>query len=322
MSTVLFSKTFIAKITSIVRKFWWAGVQDENSTTSFHFRSWEDICQSKDNGGLGIRDLLAVNRSLILHAAWNIATDKDPFLTAILKSKYFPSTSFWLSTNTNTKFVFWASILQIKQILNNHCTIQIHRGNSSIWSTPWCTLWNSIHSHMNLPVTRTSLPQSVADLWVPQTQSWNIDVISEIFDNQATLTIAQTPTVPSDRSDTVRWRPAKNGVCTTKEAFKLLNTELQVQLPQQGTRSISQQAMSILNRTWKHRHIPPCIKTFRWRLIRRALATGERAGSLLTKISKQCATCNMSENDAHIFFHCTYARAVFKSPFVYFYVAS
>ena len=57
MSTILFSKNFIDKITAIVRKFWWAGVQDENASTSFHFRSWKDICRPKDEGGLGIRDL-------------------------------------------------------------------------------------------------------------------------------------------------------------------------------------------------------------------------------------------------------------------------
>jgi hypothetical protein len=106
MSMALFSKIFISKITSIVRKFWWAGVQDDNLTTPFHFRSLDGICQSNDIGGLGIRDLVIVNRSLILHAAWNIAKCKDQFLTPILKSKYFPSTSFWLSTNTNTKSIF------------------------------------------------------------------------------------------------------------------------------------------------------------------------------------------------------------------------
>lgn len=50
MSTVLFSKTSVDKITSIIRKFWWAGIQDDNPTSPIHFRSWEDICQSKDNG--------------------------------------------------------------------------------------------------------------------------------------------------------------------------------------------------------------------------------------------------------------------------------
>jgi hypothetical protein len=42
-----------------------------------------------DIKGLGITDLYIVNTSLILQAAWNIVTAKDPYLTAILKSKYF-----------------------------------------------------------------------------------------------------------------------------------------------------------------------------------------------------------------------------------------
>jgi len=55
------------------------------------------ICQPKDNGGLAIRDMFTINHSIILHAAWNIATERDPLLSAGLKAKYFPNTSFWLS---------------------------------------------------------------------------------------------------------------------------------------------------------------------------------------------------------------------------------
>jgi len=47
MSTIMFSKDFISRITTIIRKFWWAGVQEDNATTSFHFRSWKDICRPK-----------------------------------------------------------------------------------------------------------------------------------------------------------------------------------------------------------------------------------------------------------------------------------
>ena len=48
MSTVLFSKTFIAKINTILKRFWWAGVQEEQDTSPIAFRSWEDICKSKE----------------------------------------------------------------------------------------------------------------------------------------------------------------------------------------------------------------------------------------------------------------------------------
>jgi len=61
--------------------------EEDNSTTTFHFRSWIDICRPKKEGGLDIRDLLTVNRSLIVHAAWNIATGKNPFFKDILKAK-------------------------------------------------------------------------------------------------------------------------------------------------------------------------------------------------------------------------------------------
>jgi hypothetical protein len=39
MSTVLFSKTFVGKITAIIKKFWWARVQEDNPTTPIAYRS-------------------------------------------------------------------------------------------------------------------------------------------------------------------------------------------------------------------------------------------------------------------------------------------
>jgi hypothetical protein len=69
MSTVLFSKTFVEKINTIIRRFWWVGVQEENPSNPIAFCSWEDICQSKENGGSEIRDLYRVNKSLITHVA-------------------------------------------------------------------------------------------------------------------------------------------------------------------------------------------------------------------------------------------------------------
>jgi len=59
--------------------------------------------------------------------------------------------------------------------------------------------------------------------------------------------------------------------------------------------------------------IPPLIKTFTWRLIRRALATGQRAGRYSQNIDKLCTACGKVENDSHLFFHCDFARAVWFS---------
>jgi hypothetical protein len=79
MSTVLFSKTFIHKINSIIRKFWWARVQAETPTNPIAFRSWDDICKPKNQGGLGIRDIELINKSLLIHTTWNLVTEKTLF---------------------------------------------------------------------------------------------------------------------------------------------------------------------------------------------------------------------------------------------------
>lgn len=111
----------------------------------------------------------------------------------------------------------------------------------------------------------------------------------------------------------MKWRPSSKGSYSTKEAIRFLNKDLQVQLPINGARSITSEAMEILRRVWKHKLIPPNIKTFAWRLIRRAIATGARAESLSSKINKNCGTCSMIENNSQLFFHCPFARVVWFS---------
>jgi hypothetical protein len=58
---------------------------------------------------------------------------------------------------------------------------------------------------------------------------------------------------------------------------------------------------------------PPVLKTFAWRLIRRALAFGKRAGTYSNNIGQVCSDCNSVESDAHLFFFCNLPKAVWLS---------
>jgi hypothetical protein len=161
-----FSKTFIEQINTIIRRFWWAGVQEEHQTNPIAFRSWDDICKPPQQGGLGIRDMELINKSLLFQSTWNVATNKDLLLTATLKAKYFPHNNFWTAPSTGFRSVFWASLLQVKHHLHTNATLQMHKWNSSIWSSPWTANWETIHDHPLFPVTNSPLPATVADLWV------------------------------------------------------------------------------------------------------------------------------------------------------------
>jgi hypothetical protein len=76
MSNILFSKKFLTKLTAIIRNFWWTCIKEEQTTRSLCLRAWADICVEKKIGGLGIRNMQAINQGLILSAAWRLA--KEP----------------------------------------------------------------------------------------------------------------------------------------------------------------------------------------------------------------------------------------------------
>jgi hypothetical protein len=139
MSNILFTKNFIAKLTAIKRNFWWTGIREERNSRSLYLKAWKDICSPKNEGGLGIRNLQALNQGLILMAAWRIADQPNNFLHAVLKSKYFPDATIWRPKPNIPKSAFWTSIIKVMPILKMHSFYQISQGNISIWSTPSCS---------------------------------------------------------------------------------------------------------------------------------------------------------------------------------------
>jgi hypothetical protein len=136
MSNILFTKKFVAKLTAIIKNFWWTGIRDETNNKSLCLKAWKDICTPKKEGGLGIRNLHAVNYGLMLMAAWRIADQPNSFLNTVLKSKYFPDSSIWRPNPNVPKWAFWASIIKVLPILKSHSLYQVSQGNISIWSTP------------------------------------------------------------------------------------------------------------------------------------------------------------------------------------------
>jgi hypothetical protein len=121
MFTVLFSETFFEKkINSIIRRFWWAGIWEEHVSNPIAYCSLRDICKPKDQGGSCIRDMELINKSLIIQSTWHVVTDKNPFISSILKAMYYPNTSIWTAPTVGPRSVYWSSILQVKHHLHTN----------------------------------------------------------------------------------------------------------------------------------------------------------------------------------------------------------
>ena len=180
MSINLLSKGTIAKLTSIITKFWWTGIQNDNDSKPICFRAWEEICKPMHEGGLGIRDFSLVNKSLVAMAAWRIIKNPSSLVAKILKVKYFHNTSIWKLHISSRKSAFWASVIRILPLMLDSCRLQIANGNTCIWTSPWYKDWKNIHDHLKLNLDRPC-PSVISDLWQPNTKLWDADRISTFF---------------------------------------------------------------------------------------------------------------------------------------------
>jgi hypothetical protein len=70
--------------------------------------------------------------------------------------------------------------------------------------------------------------------------------------------------------------------------------------------NLTPQANSTLQKVCKAKSVPPFLKTFARRLIRRALVIAERASRWSTHIDQHCTNCEAIENGIHLFFSLWY----------------
>lgn len=85
MQTVSLPSFVCEAAESICRNFVW-GSSDSNR--KFHMISWEKICQPKEQGGLGFRNLKVLNKAYMTKLAWQLINNPYKLWVRIMKFKY------------------------------------------------------------------------------------------------------------------------------------------------------------------------------------------------------------------------------------------
>lgn len=79
------SLTMMNRIKKIQRQIVWAQEKDEKKIA---WASWEIVCKSKDEGGLGVKDIRQFNIILLSKWIWKLGTKKEGQWKEVLESKY------------------------------------------------------------------------------------------------------------------------------------------------------------------------------------------------------------------------------------------
>lgn len=85
LSTFLLPSSLTRDLEKIIQCFWWG---NDTSRRKLHWASWENICKSKMEGGVGVRDLWSFILALLAKLARRLVAQPDSLVASILLKKY------------------------------------------------------------------------------------------------------------------------------------------------------------------------------------------------------------------------------------------
>ena len=291
-------------LTKLVRDYWWGA---EKGKKRAHWVSWTKLNRSKNQGGLGFRDMRLFNQALLARQAWRLLLFPDSLCARVLKARYYPDGHLTDTVFSGNPSSTWTAISHGLELLKKGLIWRIGNGKSvRIWRDNWIP--RDSHFKTLTPRGRNRL-RRVSDL-ISADGAWKVDLIRNNFypiDAEAVLKFS-----PSKRmaEDMIAWHPEKSGLFSVRSAYRLaLNASKdQCEFPTSSTFPDGQHPC--WPKIWKS-SVPPKVKVFAWKAASGALATEENKRHHHMRVTGHCKICGSElEGVKHALYSCPHAYAL------------
>lgn len=160
------------------------------------------MCEPKCFGGMGFKDLAVFNDALLGRQSWRLVHGDGSLLGKVMKAKYYPNSSFLEASLGYSSSYSWLGVWSSKALVKEGLIWRVGNGsNINIWRDPWVADEEGrfIISNEVEDVTQ------VSDLIDFETMSWNVELISSIFNTRDKHCILSIPLSERGPSDTLTW---------------------------------------------------------------------------------------------------------------------
>ena len=138
-----------------------------------HWLSWEKLCRSKGEGGLGFRDIHVFNLAMLAKQGWRLVQNPNSLCARVLGAKYYPGKSPLHAVPRNGMSYTWRSIMNGLEILKNGLIWRVGNGESiRIWEDPWIP--NRL-TRRPISARGSNLLSHVDELIDPYTSTWALE---------------------------------------------------------------------------------------------------------------------------------------------------
>ncbi|KAM6552088.1 hypothetical protein CsatB_001896 [Cannabis sativa] len=280
------------KIDKLLRDFWWG---DTDEKRKLHTIAWERLCKPKTVGGLGFRSTETMNKAFLMKWAWKFLTEEECLWRQLMNDKYGKNHNFLEIEARTSDTILWKAILRTREALQQGICRKIGNGNStSIWFDPWVPG----DPQQPTPCVDSSEGISLVSNFISDGQ-WDEDLVRNWFRDEDAQRILNINLPTSMTNDSWLWLPDPIGNFSVNSAYKLL-------------KNIGRNLEG--DRHWRYiwgAKTHSRLKMFWWRILSNCLPTRERIGCSIPLMDMLCPLCSSSiESSLHLFWDCTYAKAV------------
>jgi len=135
MSVFRLPKALTKEINFLMSSFWWSFKDNFNRIP---WMSWKKLGRKKEIGGMGFRELDCFNMAMLAKQGWRLLKISDSLAARVLKEKYYPKSSFLLSSLGKRPSFSWRSIWNARPLIEEGIMWRVGNGlNVKIWEDKW-----------------------------------------------------------------------------------------------------------------------------------------------------------------------------------------
>lgn len=279
------------------RRFLWG---EQEGLKKIHLVSWDTVCSSKREGGLGLRQAKHQNDAFMMKLAWGLISKRDDLWVRFLREKYLCGSD--LMPHINMKKPGSQVWLGIKRVWNNvRDSTRWKLGNGSsirFWKDHWLPGMDKLLDLVVMEVPTSLLDMNIIS-FISASGTWIADMFAPYLPVWATKCIKQVR-LETNRPDVPSWRLTSSGMFTTRSAYQYVK----------GT--ITSSANQTWCRLWKLK-VPQKCKTFIWICLHDRLLTNVSRMHRGLSDSDICPQCGEHpETELHVLRDCACAKSVWE----------
>lgn len=295
MSLFMLPKSFCGRISSMIANFWWRQMGKDRG---IHWKSWQQLLLSKKEGGLGFRDLHAMNLALVAKQVWRIYRSPNTLWARIIKSLYFPNGSIWEAKRRTRASWGWQSLIQGRDFLNKHKAWMIKSGEKvkicgDQWTQSGQRIWG-LQSHDH--------DLTVSNLLKDDLTGWDELKLSSLLSRDDAREVRATQINVFLDQDSPIWPFTKDGGYSVKTGYHV--TAGDIYGADRASSSVPNGDDSMWREVWNAK-VQPKIRHFIWKLLSNSLPTKVNLVKRRCGSDNLCPICSLApESSLHLFTEC------------------